>query len=214
MKKNRIVKRGIIVAGLLAVLATITVPNFLPGSGINDGYDEIDIMTGRVRNTWKLWFVTVWSKTEDSEITKALTPEDFYDTTPNWKRVIYIPPPLTLCRWHIHYIYHGAIHQAIRLHTIWHMMETTDILSGTDLDTFKRKTAKDLLLLWQEGGQDFVANDYLAYLDDMLSRWETPAASIDERKADIDVLLALKVVKTETIDGKTVTKFNNPDERR
>ena len=207
MNKKRIIK----IFALWAILAPLIVPQFVPLSGINDGYVKIDIMTGRVRNIWKLWFVTVWSKTEDSAITKALKPKDLRDTTPKWKPVIYTPFPLALLQPHVHYTYHGATHQAGLLHTIGDIIEENDILTGEPLDDFKRKVAKDILLLWQEGGNYHVAKSYLYWLQGVVFSSYRSEAYLDECKAQLETILTLKVVTTETIDGKTIKTFHYPD---
>ena len=187
---------------LVAVLAPLLAP--LPG--INDRRTDIDIMTGRVRQMYKLWFVPLWWTTKDSELTKALNPEDVRGVKPKWETVYVYPCALPVRNMHINTKYHFAINQVRRLHDFWCKMENDEILTGEPLDAFKRKTANDVLLLWQVSGSYFMGYPFLSALHEMFLNWEE-----NENEARLDVFLALKVAEMEVVDGKTFKTFYYPD---
>ena len=77
---------------VVLIVPPIVVPVFQPTVGMNNGFIEIDITTGRIRKTWEIWFATVWSgKIKDSELTKALNPDDLLGVKSNWK-IVYDDP--------------------------------------------------------------------------------------------------------------------------
>jgi len=188
----------------LLVLFAVLAPLLAPLPGINEHRTDIDIMTGRVREMYKLWFVPLWWTTKDSELTQVLKPEDLRGVKSKWKPVYWNSLTLPLLAMHVHTTYHGATWQVRQLHSLWRKMENDGILTEASLDEFKRKTANDVLLIWQEAGSYFLVGDYLLGLSKMILYW-------DENDPQFETFLTLNVVETKIIDGKTVKVFYGPD---
>lgn len=92
-------------AGLLA----LSLLGVFPRSGINCWSLEIDIHSGRTRETRSLLWITTIGPAEDSALTRALTPENLAGRPADWQRVTTLSPRQNYSP---HHYYHGAGYQS------------------------------------------------------------------------------------------------------
>jgi hypothetical protein len=138
-------------AGLLA----LSLVGVFPWSRVNCWTREIDINSGRTRATRSLLWVTTVGPPEDTDLTRALAPGDLAGRPADWKKVTTLSP---LQNYSPHHYYHGAGSQAFLLTEAWE--------AGRATPAARRESARRVLRLWQESGNDGRAGDYvLAILD-------------------------------------------------
>ncbi len=120
---------------------------FFPWSKLNCWSNEVDLSTGRIRHTRHLFWRQVSQSIEESPVSRALGtnigPEVWeFDSTfsPNVRN-----SP--------HYSFHGAKGQLRTLETTWRL--------GNFTPEAKAQTAEWLLRLWQKGGTDNTARNFL-----------------------------------------------------
>lgn len=118
---------------------------------LNSLYQDVDIRTGRMRDTRCLLYYRVNQQIRDSAITLALGPQDLASQVPDWRRVNTLSPPMT--RYSPHHAFHAAIHQISQIEDAWQI--------ATFSSEAKRDTARTLLALWQKAGSDSTAKDYV-----------------------------------------------------
>lgn len=150
-------RKGVLAIGLL--LAVVIGVWGLPASGlmawsrINCWNYDIDVKSGRIRYTRYLCYVQVADRVEDSALSSILKDQMSVAGPPEWRRVHTFSPGV---RHSPHYVYHSAISQIKDIETIWTVDKFTD--------DAKRRTAADLLKLWQRDKGDWEARDYLREL--------------------------------------------------
>lgn len=120
-----------------------------PWSELNCRHQDVDINTGRIRETRYLLNVKLWERTKDSWITTALSPEVVRTAGPDWKRVNTFSPGTHHSP---HYTYHGAISQIRLIEEAWQQMPFTK--------EAQRQVAETLLKLWQKNKGYWAAEDY------------------------------------------------------
>lgn len=152
-------KTWTIVAAAILLLVLFVVPVFVPWTPINCQHQDVDIMTGRLRYTHFLLFCKVSERIEDSPLTKVLPSDVIATRTPEWHRVNTFSPGVHHSP---HYTFHGAIHQIHTLATLWDMAKNYGFQ-----EDLKRKTALDVLAIWQQSGSYFLAGDYIQCLYDL-----------------------------------------------
>ena len=193
MKKKRIIKIAIIIA--VVVFATVGLISH-----------DVDIMTGRT-----CWSVTLgitlrgWAK--ESPLSKMLTPEEIKAATPQWESVIVNTPIGMIIGMHAHPSYHGAIAQINMWEWIWRKEAIEGKLPDDITEALKRKTARDVLALWQAGDGDWFAGRYLRCLQDMV--WNGKGDEV----ARLEALLELEIVQIATNGNEVTTLFLYPNGR-
>jgi hypothetical protein len=175
----------------IAVLAALlfVVPLFFPWSPINCRYQDVDIMTGRLRFTQYLLFCKVSERIEDSPLSKALPPDMVATAKPDWQRVNTFSPGVHHSP---HYIFHGAIGQIRMLGGIWEISKQYGLT-----DDLKQKTALHVLALWQHSGSYPLADDYINGLHDLTEE--------SKRQNILKALPKLQMPLVET-NGSQVTR--------
>jgi hypothetical protein len=166
---NRMLLLGAATPILLVVMSQLGI---FPWSPINCTSQEVDIYSGRVRNSRYLLFIPVRRTVEDSALTKALLPEDTASAKAEWHRVMTLSPRMHHSP---HYIFHSAIHQVQNLELAWQMASFT---SGA-----RRKSAQRVLQLWQQSGRDDGADAYLQAISELVLTGDGRG-----RKIDVDEL--------------------------
>jgi hypothetical protein len=156
---NVLVIRWTIIAAVILSVAIFVVPMFVPWNPINCRHEDVDITSGRMRYTRYLLFCKVSERIEDSPLTKVLALERSATRPPDWRRVNTFSPGVHHSP---HYAFHSASFQILNLAGIWEM-------AGGDWFTeeMRRKTALDILALWQHSGSDSMASDYIRCLSDL-----------------------------------------------
>ena len=158
MKRKTIIAVILLTTALL--LSPLLVPVFVPWSGINCRYQEINIKTGQARCSRLLWFTKISERIEDTPLSLTLQGEVVdVNNVAAWHRVNTFSPWLRHSPSHI---FHGAFGQAASLEFICEMHNASEL---------QRKDAvKGLLSKWQESGNDHAAGDYLNDLDRQLEQ--------------------------------------------
>jgi hypothetical protein len=159
---------SVLVAPVLLFAASLL--GLFPWSPINCTHHDVDIQSGRLRLTRYIFWLRVHESFEDSALTKALRPEDYAATKPEWRHAVTLSPGL---RHSPHYIYHSAIAQIRQLELAWSLAEFTPAA--------RRASAKRILQLWQQTGGDDGAKPYLRALDNFALADNAGERTIDER---------------------------------
>jgi len=168
---------------------------------------DVDIMTGQISKTWRVWPITIRGKTQASPISKLLTPAEINAVTPKWKPVFSEGGSGLIC-WCGHPTYHGAISDIDTWEMLWKVEERDGRLFPDGIpEGLKSKTAKDILALWQAGGSDDLVDHYLGCLIEMMLNGEENAV------AQLETLKTLAVVQTTTNSNEISTTFFYPNGR-
>lgn len=141
----------ILVASL--VVLCLSLFGLFPWSRLNCSTIEIDLGSGRVRNTRYLFWVPVRRTVSDSALTKELLQTDIGTSQCEWQPVSTQSPR---ARHSPHYRYHGALSQIRELEIYW---ETAGVPKNC-----RRMAAIHLLHLWQDSGGTYGAQSFLNYL--------------------------------------------------
>ena len=150
-KTLRLVAYGLLTAASVPLLLFgASLLGLLPWSPVNCWHRDIDIQSGRIRFTRYLFWMPIDQRIEDSSLTKALRGSDTAETAPEWRRVLTFSPGL---RHSPHYRYHSAIAQVRELEMALSL--------ATFTSETRRPSARRVLRLWQESGEDRGARDYL-----------------------------------------------------
>lgn len=150
---RRVVCTLLVVAAIPSLVFILSLFGLFPWSGVNCCQDDIDITSGRTRHTCYLFWIAVTRTMTDSALTKALSPQDRIDLREEWHPVVTFSPGV---RHSPHYRFHGATYEIRELETCWEYGEMGSAA--------RRETAKHLLQLWQQAGNDFQAKDYVQSL--------------------------------------------------
>ena len=134
----------------IVFLAPFVVPVFSSWSRINCREQEVDVLSGRRRDTRYIYWVPVSREVTNTPLSEALSSEFLKTALPRWEPVNSFGP---YNRHSPHYIYHEAFSQIRELQLIWTEFE---------FDAPKRReSAQGLLREWQTAGGDSSADDYL-----------------------------------------------------
>ena len=132
------------------VLLALSLFGLFPWSGVNCWQNDIDINSGRIRQTRYLLWVPVQSSVTDSALTRAVSPEATTDPRADWQPVVTLSPGL---HYSPHYRFHGAIHQMQELEFSWEFGKMTQAA--------REKTARQVLRFWQQTGSYGRAAEYI-----------------------------------------------------
>jgi len=129
-------------------------PLVLPWSGINGRYEQINIKTGQARFSRRLWFVTYARRIEDTTLSRVLQGRTIeVNDIPAWHRVNTFSPGTRVSP---HYRFHSALAQAQRFERL--------IVTFSLTPQHQRELAEQILVVWQETGDDNGADDLLDQL--------------------------------------------------
>jgi hypothetical protein len=153
---HRFVFRGLLLlVAVPFVLLIISLFGLFPWSGLNCWQSDIDIRSGRIRQTRYLLWVPVRRFVRDSSLTKAMPSTAATDSSRDWHPVGTISPGLHHSP---HYHFHGAFSQIRDLELCWEFGKMTPAA--------REETARNLLRLWQQNLNDFQAKDYLQAIEE------------------------------------------------
>lgn len=159
--------------GAIAILLAASQTGLLPWSRFNCWTYDVDIQSGRVRYTRYLLWLPVRRSVQDSALTQALTPTDFSQENPRWRKAMTLSPGVEHSP---HYIFHSAINQIHKLELAWAL---ADFTTGA-----KRLSAQNVLKLWQKSGNDSSADQYL---DALANLGLDPQGSAKRRVSEEDL---------------------------
>ena len=132
----------------MLTMLLLTVSGAFLWSPLNCRHEEVDINTGRVRHTTYFLFCQIGDRTENTWVSRASSKSN---RSPDWHRVNTFSPGVGHSP---HYNFHGAIHQIATI-------ERSENMVRFDPGA-RRKIADMLLMLWQNGGSDYDANEFVA----------------------------------------------------
>ncbi len=117
-------------------------------------HEDINIKTGQAREIRMILFMPVYTKVKDTPISLALGGKSV-NAAPiePWHRVNTFGPNI---RYSPHYRFHSALARARELSLIFESRQS----SAAE----KREIAEKVLSLWQTGGNDYAADDYISSL--------------------------------------------------
>lgn len=136
---------------ILGGVALLVASSLFPWTRLNCLHQDVDVRSGRLRDTRYLFYCRVSEQVRDSGISLALGPEAGVAGTADWRRVITLSPPFT--RHSPHYVFHSA---SAQIHSIEGAWQVAPFSSEA-----KREIARTLLLLWQRTGNDSGADEYV-----------------------------------------------------
>jgi hypothetical protein len=158
----------IAVAAIPLSLLALSLFGFFPRSALNCWQDDIDIASGRIRQTRYLLCVPVKRRVWDSSLMNAVLAEDVAGRRAEWHPVVTLSPGLHHSP---HYRFHGAINQIRELEICWDFRKMTPAA--------RRKTARNVLRSWQQSGNYFQAGDYIQGVWERSLAAEKSGKSID-----------------------------------
>ena len=180
------------VALLAVVVLLLVVQGVLPTA--NCRRIEVDISTGRIRNSLCLLFCPVYRRTENSPVTDALPADYLRNANPEWRTVGITTPGMCVI-----YTFSGACAQIHGMADFWRAVEASPAL--------RERMARHLLALWRYANADSGAIDYVQQLSlvrNELEKWERTLAA----------LATLEMPKIEAAGGGTACyTFFFPDGR-
>jgi len=135
------------IVAMSIVMVTLLVSGICRWSPLNCSYDDIDITTGRVRRARCLLYCEVWSRIEETWISRAV---DNHLDPPAWRRVNTFSPGI---RYSPYYLYHSAIDHIKTL-------EITDHLVAFSPEA-RLKVSRVILGLWQATAANGDVDDYV-----------------------------------------------------
>lgn len=142
MQKTRIIS----LVGLCIAILPFSVPLFSPWSRINCTSHEIDIVSGKVRESRYLYWIPISQNVAESELSTAAK----LGGGPEWHHVLCFGP---YDEHSPHYVFHSALYQIRVLKQIWDMYGIDEATRG--------ETARTVLMLWTKTGNDHAVDDYL-----------------------------------------------------
>jgi hypothetical protein len=145
----------LVIVAIPLVLLVLSLFGLFPWSGVNCWQSDVDIRSGRIRQTRYLLWVPVQRTVRDSALTRAVPPAETTGLRPEWHAVVTLSPGLHHSP---HYVFHGAIHQIRELELCWEFGKMTPAA--------RAKTARNLLRLWQQNHSHMRATDYLQALQE------------------------------------------------
>ena len=147
-RQRRLLTHAVVAVPCLLIGAVFL--GLLPWRSVNCSHHDVDIHSGRLRFTQYLFWVPVQERIEDSSLTRALRPDDLAGTGPSWRRAMTLSPG----HHSPHYVFHSAIHQIQELERLWRLADFSP--------EARRASAKRVLQLWQQHGEDSEAGEYLS----------------------------------------------------
>jgi hypothetical protein len=164
-------RRGLLVlVSIPPILLVLSLFGLFPWSGVNCWQNDIDITSGRIRQTRYLLWVPVQRTVRDSSLTRAVSPAATADSSEDWHPVVTLSPGLHHSP---HFRFHGAIHQIRELEICWEFGKMTPAA--------REETARQVIRLWKQNLDYFRATDYIQAV------WER-ARDADKKGNVIDVV--------------------------
>ncbi len=144
LTRKFVTPRKLTLAGaVVAVVILVLISGIFPWSELNCRHEEIDLNSGRIRHSRRLFYVSYDERIEETWLSQALGDSA---SSPEWRKVNTFSPGLGHSP---HYLYHGAISQIRELELI----ETFVPIEPAA----RRVVARRLLQSWQESGSYFAA---------------------------------------------------------
>jgi hypothetical protein len=151
--------------GIAAVLLTVpfwmSFAGLLPESRVNCTTYEVDITSGRVRETRYFAFVRVARSVTESGASRALHDSDTAGAKPDWRPTCTYSPGGRYDR-SAAFTFRHAMHRLRSLELTWEL--------GKFSQPARRASVKRVLELWQEGQRPEAANRYLEALSVVAAR--------------------------------------------
>jgi hypothetical protein len=142
--------------GVAAVLLTVpfwmSFAGLLPESRINCSTYEVDISSGRLRDTRYIAFIPLPRTVTESAVSAALLPSDTAGAKPDWRPICTYSPGGRYDRSPT-FTFRRAIGQLRQMELLWEQ--------GKFSQPARRVSARRILELWQEGQRPEAANRYL-----------------------------------------------------
>lgn len=137
------------VTGLAALIVVVLflISGFFTWSPLHCWHDDVDIRSGRLRQTYYVLYVCISERTEETWLSRVREPAN---APPDWRRVNTFSPWVSYSP---HYAYHGALMQIAQL-------EQLDQLIPFQPDA-RREIADRLLTLWQASDSYYEAGEYV-----------------------------------------------------
>ena len=139
---------------------------FFQWSPLNCWHYDVDINSGRIRYTRFFAYICVRQRVEESALSRALQPGDYYGSEPNWHRVVTLSPRV---HYSPNYVYGPAMSQIRELELGWK--------AGNFTPAAQRSSAKRVLEIWRREDGARPARSYLSALLNL----NTTNSNIDEK---------------------------------
>lgn len=152
-----------LVAGMFALATIVSISGIFPWSPLNCWQEEIDIHSGRVRQTRHLLYCQIAERIDDTWLSRAI---DSPGKAADWHRVNTFSPGTHHSP---HHRYHGALNQVQTLETL------------NDSIPFEREARQQVATtmcdLWQSGGSSRAAGQYLGKVGEVASKLHQAGAA-------------------------------------
>lgn len=140
--------------GSLVVLLGVLMSGLTGWSDLNSVHQDVDVVTGRVRQTRYLFCCKVSESVHDTILTGWLPAEQVAAAQPDWRRVNTFSG---LSNVSPHHTFHGAIGDIRRLDVAQSWVRLTD--------KAKQAAAERIVRLWQDANNDSEAGNYITRLE-------------------------------------------------
>ncbi len=186
--------KRVFVSGLtLALLAIFVITTMIPWSPLNSLRTEIDINSGRLRRTRYIAYLQVYQSVEDTPFSRAA---ERNEGVPQWHTTDVVSPPFINSS--PSYVFGAARSQTKELEFLWDSLEADP--------EFRRKSAEQLMALWQAEG-----STHAAYL--LLYSWDEFPHK-EELSATTPLRLESSLLPQQQIRDGTITRtFFYPDHK-
>ncbi len=114
----------------------------------------VDIQTGRLKVMRVRMGLPAGYEIQETAVSRAAASGDGFHGEPEW-RAVYVRMPYT----QVHTSFRSALHQIFMIEMVWGGEEQWP-------PDVRRKSARDLLRLWQLAGHGYAADDYISLLTD------------------------------------------------
>lgn len=125
-------------------------------SPVNCWCHDVDIRSGRLRYTRYIFWMPVRHRIEESALSTALFPNGGGGEPAEWHHVLTFSPGV---HYSPNYVFHAAIGQIRKLEGCWS--------GGKFTPEARQASARRVLQLWQQRGNDSAADDYLRALGEV-----------------------------------------------
>ena len=186
-------RRAFILGLILTVLAPYIATMMMPWSSLNSLDTDIDLNSGRLRHTRHIASLKVYEAVEDTPLSKAIQRRG---GVPEWHTTGVVSPPFV--NYSPSYVFGPARSQMRDLEFLWDLLQASP--------DFRRKSAEQLLTLWEAEGSTHAAGKFLFSLEDFW-REEKPSGPACE-------LLESSLSPREQVRDGTITRtFFYPDHK-
>jgi hypothetical protein len=141
-----------LIIGLILIVLVPLIATMMAWSPLNSLETDIDLNSGRLRHTRHIAYFKVYESFEDTLLSKAI---ERRDGVPEWHRLGVVSPPFV--NYSPSFVFSPVWSQMRDLEDLWDLLQASP--------DFRRKSAEQLLGLWEAEGSTTAAGQFLLSLE-------------------------------------------------